>query len=83
MFDWRERWFVVLEFRSSLCVGTLQDTKAGDSCSIQHLRQWLQVKRMLPHSDICYLGPESGCCWYRRWVSVSSFDRGPPFASYS
>ena len=25
---------------------------------------------MPPHPDICSLRPESGCCWYRRWVSV-------------
>ena len=51
--------------------------------AIQHLRQWLQVISMLPHPDICYLRPESGCCWYRRWVSVGSYDSGPPFHSYS
>jgi hypothetical protein len=41
--------------------------------AIQHLLHWLQVIRMLPHP---YLpsGTESGCCWYRRWVSVRSYD---------
>jgi len=42
--------------------------------AIQHLQQWLPVIRMQPHPDICPLGPESGCCWYRRWVSVCSYD---------
>jgi hypothetical protein len=33
--------------------------------AIQYLLQWLQVIRMLPHPDICHLGPEreSVCCW--------------------
>ena len=26
-----------------------------------------------PHRN-CPLGPESECCWYWRWVSVSSYD---------
>ena len=42
--------------------------------AIEHLQQWLPVIRMQPHPDICSLRPESGCCWYSRWVSVSSFD---------
>ncbi len=42
--------------------------------AIHYLEQWLPVIRMQPHPDICPLGPESGCRWYRRWVSVSSFD---------
>jgi hypothetical protein len=30
---------------------------------------------VLGHKDlICPLGPESGCCWNRRWVSVCSYD---------
>jgi hypothetical protein len=44
--------------------------------AIQHLLQWLVVIRMLPHPDICPLGPETESrfpgCW--RWVSVSSYD---------
>ena len=31
--------------------------------TIQHLRQWLQVIRMPPHPDICYLRPEFGYRW--------------------
>ena len=41
---------------------------------IQHLQPWLPVIRMPPHPDICPLGPESGCCWYRRWVTVGTYD---------
>ena len=51
--------------------------------AIQHLLQWLVVIRMQPHTDNLLYGPESGCCWCRRWVSVSSYDCGPPFLSYS
>jgi len=42
--------------------------------AIHHLQQWLPVMRMQPHPDICSLGHESGCCWYKRWVSVCSYD---------
>jgi hypothetical protein len=42
--------------------------------AIHHLLQWLVAIRMQLQPDICSLGPESGCCWYRRWVSVSSYD---------
>ena len=28
--------------------------------AIQHLLQWLVVIRMMPHPDICPLGPERG-----------------------
>jgi len=51
--------------------------------ALQHLLLRLVDIRMPPHPDICSLRPESGCCWYRRWVSVSSFDWGPPHTSYS
>jgi len=41
----------------------------------QHLLQFLVViRRMPPHPYICPLGPESGCCWYKRWVTVSTYD---------
>jgi len=42
--------------------------------AIQHLQPWLPVIRMPPHPDICSLRPESGCRWYRRWVTVSTYD---------
>ena len=41
-------------------------------CSDKELIKCMQS--MPPHPDICYLGHESGCCWYRRWVSDSSYD---------
>jgi len=48
--------------------------------AIQHLRQWLQAISMPPHPDICYLRPESGCCWrsllFRRHVADTQ-----PFAA--
>jgi hypothetical protein len=40
----------------------------------QHLLQWLVVIRMPPLPYIHPLGPDSGCCLYRRWVSVSSYN---------
>jgi hypothetical protein len=62
-------------------------THIRSSLYIQHMLQWLQVTRMLPHpdTDICPLplGLESGCCWCSRWVSVSCYNWGPPFPSYS
>jgi hypothetical protein len=43
--------------------------------AIQHLPQFLVVIRLPTHPYICPLeGPERGCCWYRRWVSVSCYD---------
>ena len=49
----------------------------------QHLLQWLVVIRMQVQPVICYMGPKSGCCWCRRLVSVSLYDWGPQFLSYS
>jgi hypothetical protein len=51
--------------------------------AIQHLIVCLQIIMMLPHPDIYPLGLESGCCWYRRWVTVSTYDWYPPSSSYS
>jgi hypothetical protein len=49
----------------------------------KHLELWLVVIRMLPHPYICPLRPDSGSPWCRRWVSISSYDWGPPSTSYS
>jgi hypothetical protein len=46
----------------------------------QHLLQRLQVIRMLPHPDICPLGPESGCCRQcqcGRWVLLVLMFKAP------
>jgi hypothetical protein len=41
--------------------------------AIEHLQQRLVAIRMLPHPDMCSVGPESGCCWCSSWVSVSTY----------
>jgi hypothetical protein len=41
---------------------------------LQNCHSWGQTPNM---------GPESGCCWCRGWISVSSYAWDPPFPSYS
>jgi hypothetical protein len=39
-----------------------------------HLNTYIKCFVTCHSPLICPLGPESGCCWYRRWVSLSSYD---------
>jgi hypothetical protein len=64
---------LVLIVEASNTLHTLSRSSLYIYIAIEHQQQWLVAIRMLPHPDICSVGPESGCCWCSRWVSVSTY----------